>query len=102
MRLPGTVAARLSLDLNRIRAFEQLITYQKFAEADPNSGFGQIIDTLPLSPSSGRRRTNERALSLARLSVLREGGREFSNERLHEEGTARRRNAHLHAKRLKL
>ena len=50
----------------------------------------------------GHRRTNLRALSHACFSVLRQGSREFSDERLHEERIARRRNVHLHPKRFKL
>jgi len=50
----------------------------------------------------GHRRTNLRALSHACFSVLRQGSREFSDERLHEERTARRHNVHLHPKRFKL
>ena len=41
-------------------------------------------------------------LSRTCFSLFRQGSREFSDEWLHEECAARRRNVHLHAKRLKL
>jgi hypothetical protein len=53
----------------------------------------------------GKRGHNPRLLaaklSRACVSITRQGSREFSDEWLHEERAARRRNVHLHAKRLK-
>ena len=74
------------------------------------SGHDAYVTRCPLMTQSGHRSRLLASASfrvrakLTRVcfSILREGSREFSDEWLHEERAARRRNVYLHAKRLKL